>query len=212
MVRYTRIISWVQRVKLMNVKILRILRASQMAKAPVICWESQGECSHTRLQSIGWCADHFLIESIQTAIHCDWGISAHTLISRFRNTNEIWEQWYDFVPRAGWAVVRWGMDEWRERSSLSRIEAERRKLKMCDGMGCAGMDHSGLKTWLDYRNTHAFLRSIKHALIVQGFAWWNSTTIIIDTTHFQICIVQMIKNQISNRSSEWEELGSSLCV
>ena len=62
------------------------------------------------------------------------------------------------------------MDEWRERSSLSRIEAERRKLKMCDGMGCAGMDHSGLKTWLDYRNTHAFLRSIKHALIVQGFA------------------------------------------
>ena len=183
-----------------------------MAKTPVWCWELRVECNQTHSQSIGWYADHFLdridanSDSLRSRHLCS------TPISRFRKTNGIWEQWYDFVQRAGWAAVWWGMDEWRERSSLSRIEAERRKLKMCDGMGCAGMDHSGLKTWLDYRNTHAFLRSIKHALIVQGFAWWNSTTIIIDTTHFQICIVQMIKNQISNRSSEWEELGSSLCV
>ena len=56
---------------------------------------------------------------------------------------------------------------------------------MWDGMGCAGMDHSGLKTWLDKRDIHAFLRSIEHALNVQGFAWWNSTTIFIDTTHFR---------------------------
>ena len=62
------------------------------------------------------------------------------------------------------------MDEWRERSSLSRTEAERRESKMWDGMGCAGMDHSGLKTWLDKRDIHAFLRSIEHALIIQGFA------------------------------------------
>ena len=41
---------------------------------------------------------------------------------------------------------------------------------MWDGMGCAGMDHSGLKTWLDKRDIHAFLRSIEHALIIQGFA------------------------------------------
>ena len=44
----------------MNVYILPILRASQMAKTPVRCWESRGECSQTRLQSIGWYADHFL--------------------------------------------------------------------------------------------------------------------------------------------------------
>ena len=60
MVRYTRRIDWVQRVKLMNVKILCILHASQMAKAPVWLWESRVECNQTRLQSIGWCADHFL--------------------------------------------------------------------------------------------------------------------------------------------------------
>ena len=58
--RYTRIIDRVQRVKSMNVYILPILRASQMAKTPVRCWESRGECSQTRLQSIGWYADHFL--------------------------------------------------------------------------------------------------------------------------------------------------------
>ena len=74
----------------------------------------------------------FLIRSMQTAIHCEWGISAHTPISRFRMTNGIWEQWYDFVPRAGWTAVWWGMDEWRECSSLSRIEAERRESKMRD--------------------------------------------------------------------------------
>ena len=62
------------------------------------------------------------------------------------------------------------MDEWRERSSLSRTEAERREMKMCDGMGCAGMDHSSLKTWLDNRDMHAFLQSIEHVLDVQGFA------------------------------------------
>ena len=56
---------------------------------------------------------------------------------------------------------------------------------MCDRMGCTRMDHSGLKTWLDKRDIHAFLRSIEHALNVQGFAWWNSTTIFIDTTHFR---------------------------
>ena len=76
----------------------------------------------------------YLMESMQTTIRCDWGISAHTPISRFRNTNGIWEQWYDFVPRAGWTAVWWGMDEWRERLSLSRIEAERRELIMCDGL------------------------------------------------------------------------------
>ena len=62
------------------------------------------------------------------------------------------------------------MDEWRERSSLSCIEVERRESIMRYGMGCAGMGHSGLKTWLDYRDIHAFLRSIEHALNVQGFA------------------------------------------
>ena len=98
----------------------------------------------------------FLIEWMQTAIYCEQGISAHTPISRFRKTNEIWEQWYDFVPRAGWAAVWWGIDEWRKRSSLSCIEVERRESIMRDGMGCAGMGHSGLKTWLDYRDIHAF--------------------------------------------------------
>ena len=45
---------------MMNVKIPCILRASQMAKTPVRCWESRVECSQTDLQSIGWWADHFL--------------------------------------------------------------------------------------------------------------------------------------------------------
>ena len=58
-VRYTRRIDWTQRVKLMNVKIPRILRSSQMVKTPVWCWESRGLCSQTHSQSIGWCVDHF---------------------------------------------------------------------------------------------------------------------------------------------------------
>ena len=74
----------------------------------------------------------FLMESMQIAIYCERGISAHTPISRFRKTNGIWEQWYDIVPKTGWAAVWWGMDEWREQSSLSRIEAERRESKLCD--------------------------------------------------------------------------------
>ena len=44
----------------MNVKIPCILRGSQMAKDSVIYWKSLGECNQTRLQSIGWCTDHFL--------------------------------------------------------------------------------------------------------------------------------------------------------
>ena len=44
----------------MNVKIPCILRASQMAKAPVWCWESRVECNQTHSQSIGWWANHFL--------------------------------------------------------------------------------------------------------------------------------------------------------
>ena len=82
---------------------------------------------------------------------------------------------------------------------------------MWDGMGCAGMDHSGLKTWLDKRDIHAFLRSIEHALIIQGFAWWNSTTIFIDMTHFQSYIIQMMKNQISNQSSESRWVVHFMC-
>ena len=74
--RYTRGIDWVQRVKLMNVKIPRFLRASQMAKALVWCWELRVECSQTRSQSIGWWADHFLdgmdtnSDSLQAKHYC----------------------------------------------------------------------------------------------------------------------------------------------
>ena len=95
-------------------------------------WESRVECNQTRSQSIGSCADHFLdrmdanSDSLQARHYCS------TPISRFRKTNGIWEQWYDFVQRAGWAAVWWGTDEWRERLSLSRNEVERRELKLCD--------------------------------------------------------------------------------
>ena len=120
--RYTRIIDRVQRVKSMNVYILPILRASQMAKTPVRCWESRGECSQTRLQSIGWYADHFLdrIDANSDSLRAKHLCS--TPISRFRNTNEIWEQWCDFVQEL---VEQQCDEEWMNRENNHRWVALR---------------------------------------------------------------------------------------